>query len=305
MLKTKKIGVLMGGRSSEREVSLKSGKCISEALKSLGYIVKEIIWGTDDDLAEIVGKANPDIVFNGLHGTYGEDGAVQGFLQCLGIPYTGSDIACSAMAMDKVISKAMFQMSGIPSAEWVLASPGLKSSDLPFKLPCVVKPSLEGSSVGVTIVKEAGEFSKAISEAKNHKGVVMVEEFIEGREICTSVLGDRVLGSGEITPKNEFYDYEAKYNRDDTVYTFPPDIDSTLLEKLERVALEAHQTLGCRGYSRVDFRVRKEEVFVLEINTLPGMTNQSLFPKAAELSGHGFPEICEKILEIGWQNAQK
>ena len=214
-------------------------------------------------------------------------------------------MTASAMAMDKVISKAMFQMSGVPTADWVFATADLDSKELPFGLPCVVKPSLEGSSVGVTIVKEANGLKNAILEAQKHKGVVMVEEFIEGREICTSVLGKKVLGSGEIIPKNEFYDYEAKYNRNDTVYMFPPDIDSKVLEKVEVIALQAYESLGCQGYSRVDFRVRGDEIFVLEINTLPGMTSQSLFPKAAALSGYSFPEICEKILEHGWKQSSK
>lgn len=296
MHKDKHIGVVMGGRSSEREVSLNSGKGIAAALKERGYQVTSIDWNDKSDLAALIASSGVEIVFNGLHGTSGEDGAVQGLLKCMGIPFTGSGVMSSAIAMDKVVSKRLFQAHGLPTAKWLIAKHGMDVMSLPFGLPCVVKPSREGSSVGVTIVRQGSALPDAIKEASKYHGEVMVEEFIAGQEICTGIVGDKVVGSVEIRTKTEFYDYEAKYQRNDNEYLSPPDIDESILSNIEKVALHAHKALGCEGYSRVDFRVRQSELFLLEINTLPGMTEQSLLPKAAKLAGMDYGDLCEAIL---------
>ena len=296
MHKNKHIGVLMGGLSAEREVSLNSGRGIAAALQERGYKVTVIDWSTQNDLATLVAQSGVEIVFNGLHGTSGEDGAVQGLLKCMGVPFTGSGVMSSAIAMDKMVSKRLFQAHGLPTAKWMIAKDDVDVMSLPFGLPCVVKPSREGSSVGVTIVRQGSALSDAIREARQYHGEVMIEEFIAGQEVCTGIVGDKVVGSGEIRTKTDFYDYEAKYQRNDNEYLFPPEIDESILSNIEKVALHAHHALKCEGYSRVDFRVRNSELFLLEINTLPGMTEHSLLPKAATLSGMDYGDLCEAIL---------
>jgi D-alanine-D-alanine ligase len=286
----------MGGPGSEREVSLETGKGVLEALVGLGYQAEEIDWKPDSSLPAALEGAGIEVVWNALHGTYGEDGAVQGLLACMQIPCTGSGLLSSALAMDKIASKRVFESQGIPTPRWQIWQ---ADRELEIDFPLVVKPANEGSSVGVSLVFKKDELAAALSEAAKHQGPVLVEEYIAGSEVFVGVLGDETLGTIEVRPAKGFYDYEAKYERNDTQYLIPAPIDAGLSEALEKLALDAHHALGCRSYSRVDIRVRDNgEAYVLEVNTLPGMTGQSLMPKLAKHAGIGYPELCERILKM-------
>lgn len=303
-LRTKKIGVLMGGRSSEREVSLRSGRAIYSALKSLKYNVMAM--DMRDDLCTVLEIEQIDIAFIALHGGHGENGAVQGALEVLGVPYTGSGILASALAMDKEASKKIFFYHGIPVPSFVIVQSSKKDSSLKpqtlslkpdFELPWVVKPVSEGSSVGVGIVKERSNFRRALDEAFYYGDKVIVEKHIEGKEIQIGILNNNVLGGVEVRPSPEFYNYKAKYTSGLTEYILPPQIGKKIYERLENVALSAHKALGCRGVTRVDMRVDNDgKPFVLEVNTVPGMTETSLLPKIAKEAGLDFPVLLEKIL---------
>lgn len=286
----------MGGPSSERAVSLETGKGVHEALVSLGYQAVAVDWKPGSSLAAALEAAEIEVVWNALHGTYGEDGAVQGMLACMQIPCTGSGVLSSALSMDKIASKRVFESQGIPTPRWEIWQP-----DAPIEIQCplVVKPANEGSSVGVSVVFEKEELAAALEEAAKHRGPVLVEEYIAGSEIFVGVLGDSTLGTIEVRPAKGFYDYEAKYERNDTQYLIPAPIEEGLSEGLQKLALDAHRALGCRSYSRVDIRVRENgEAYVLEVNTLPGMTGQSLMPKLAKHAGISYPQLCERILEM-------
>jgi len=298
MITDKHIGVLLGGTSAEREVSLKSGAAVSSALKGLGYNVTDIDVGPD--VAEKLLKENIEIAFLALHGGTGEDGSIQGLLEVMGIPYTGSDVLASALAMDKVASKVMFSHYGlkVPPFE-VVTDPEAK---IGIDLPVVVKPSREGSSVGITIVKEAGELIPALREATSYEGPALVEKFIKGKEIQIGVLGDRAMGGVEVRPKTEFYSYEAKYTAGMTVYVLPPELDKETYERAREAGLQAHQALGCSGASRVDLLITEEnEIYVLEVNTIPGLTETSLLPKIAGLEEMDFPTLMEEMLRLALQ----
>lgn len=294
--KSAHVGVLMGGLSSEREVSLESGAGVLAALVERGYRASAIEWCQGSSLLELL--SGIDVVWNALHGTYGEDGAIQGTLTCLGLPYTGSGILASALAMDKVASKRIFESSGVPTPAWRLVAEGETAEDLAdVALPMVIKPALEGSSVGVSIVVQHGQIAPALELARRHRGPTLVEEFIDGAEVCFGILGDEVLESIEIRPATEFYDYDAKYRRDDTQYLLPAPLDAQVLARAETIAVAAHRALGCTGYSRVDFRISKDgDPYLLEVNTLPGMTSHSLIPKAALARGISYADLCERIL---------
>ncbi|HTM19834.1 MAG TPA: D-alanine--D-alanine ligase [Kofleriaceae bacterium] len=299
-MKTEKIGVLMGGLSSEREVSLQSGAGVLRALRERGWDAVGIDWAPGTSLPALLDGAGVDAVWNALHGTYGEDGAVQGLLACMGIACTGSGILASALAMDKVASKRIFESCGLATPRWAVIEPGATAAQVLGdweQLPLVVKPANEGSSVGVSIVRAAADLPAALELARRHQGPTLVEEFIAGAELCTGILGEQVLASCEIRPAVDFYDYDAKYVRDDTQYLVPPPLDAAVLAEVEKLALAAHRALGCTGYSRVDFRLRADGVpFLLEVNTLPGMTSHSLIPKCAAHVGIDYATLCERIL---------
>lgn len=294
-----RIGVLMGGLSSEREVSLESGAGVLAALRGRGHDVVAIDWEEGTSLPGELIENDVEVVWNALHGTFGEDGAVQGLLTCMRLPFTGSGILASALAMDKVASKRIFDAAGVPTPRWRVLSPTADAGGLDLAPPLAVKPSMEGSSVGVSIVFEAGQLDAAISLARLHHGPTLVEDYIAGAEVCVGILGDEVLGSVEVRPAAGFYDYQAKYKRDDTQYLVPPPMERSVLEPIEDAALAAHRALGCSGYSRVDLRVSERgQPFVLEVNTLPGMTSHSLIPKIAAYRGLGYAELCERILAL-------
>lgn len=292
--KNKRVGVLMGGLSSERAVSLNTGAGVFEALRGRGYDVVAIDWRDGADLGDAL--AEVDVVWNGLHGTYGEDGAVQGLCACLGIACTGSNILASAIAMDKVASKQIFEHEGVSTPPWAIVDPD-DDTLAAWELPLVIKPAREGSSVGVSVVTERAQIAGALATARALHGPTLVERYIPGTELHTSILDGEVLGSVDVVPASGWYDYQAKYERDDTQYIIPPRLDTAVLEAAEATALRAHRALGCGAYSRVDSRVDSDgRAYVLEVNTLPGMTSHSLLPKVAAYAGIDYATLCERIL---------
>lgn len=294
----KRIGVLMGGASAEREVSLKSGKAVFNALKGLGYDVVAVDVG--HDICEVLKRDGIEIAFLVLHGGYGEDGSIQGLLEVVGIPYTGSGVLASALAMDKDASKKVFLSRGIPVPPFkVVTRDAFRvTCNTGFDLPWVIKPAAEGSSIGVSIVRDKASADSAMEKALSFGDRVIVEKHISGKEIQVGILNGRVLGSVEVRPKLEFYSYEAKYTSGLTDYILPPEVEKDALRKAEEVALSAHTSLGCGGATRVDLIVdEKGDPYVLEVNTIPGMTETSLLPKIARLSGLDFPDLLEEILK--------
>ena len=298
--KDKKVAVLYGGRSTEREVSLKSGKACADALASKGYDVTLV--DVDLDLPERLRAAKIDVAFNALHGRWGEDGCVQGLLEAMAIPYTGSGVLASSLGMDKVIAKVMFASLGLAVIEYRVfprARAGeITLADLPFAMPCMVKPSGEGSSVGVHLVKDPAKLRAACVDAATYKGEVIVERYLKGPEVQVAVLDDKALGAIEIEPANEFYDYAAKYTAGTTRYHYPARIPEAHVKRVMAEAEKDHRGLGCAGVTRVDFIMAPDGTpYILEINTLPGMTATSLVPKIAGGLGITFPDLCERILE--------
>lgn len=298
VLKTKKIGVLLGGDSSERAVSLKSGMAVYNALKAKEYHVAAI--DAAKDLCRLLKKEDIDIAFIALHGGHGENGAVQGLLEVMNIPYTGSGVLASALAMDKEASKKIFLHHHIPvPAFGIVRSEMAKTTRvrINFPFPWVVKPASEGSSVGVEIVRDKSGFSKALGKALSYGERVIVEQHIRGREVQIGILNDKVLGGVEVRPSLEFYNYEAKYTAGLTEYILPPRLSSRTYEKAKDAAFSAHRALGCRGATRVDLIIDDKGMpFVLEVNTIPGMTETSLLPKIAKQAGYDFPTLIEEIL---------
>ncbi len=294
MLTDKTIGVLMGGTSAERDISLKSGASVLGALKRLGYNAKGVDVGTD--VCEVLLKENIEIAFLALHGGTGEDGSMQGMLEVLGIPYTGSGVLASALAMDKLASKKMFIHEGLRVPEFEVIRKG-ESPTLP--MPFVVKPVREGSSIGVSIVRNAEEAGAALDAALQYTGMALVEQYIQGKEVHIGILHDRALGGVEVRPLVEFYDFKAKYDTSSgTRYILPPEIDREIYEKAKDLALTAHIAIGAEGATRVDLLVdTRGEIFVLEVNTIPGMTETSLLPKIASLEGFSFDSLVEEILK--------
>lgn len=298
-LREKKIAVLMGGISSEREVSLKTGAGVVAALRERGWNVVAIDWKAGDDVAALLVDNGTEVVWNALHGTFGEDGGVQGLCACLGIGCTGSGILASALAMDKVAAKRIFESHGIATPAWKLVERAAEPATAleGWGYPLVIKPAAEGSSVGVSIVHSENEIEQALLSARSHHGPTLVEAFIDGPELHVGILDGKVLGTVEVRPKSGFYDYEAKYLRSDTEYLVPPPIDAAVLGRAEALALEAYVALGCAGHGRTDVRVNRQgEPFILEVNTLPGMTATSLLPKIAAWAGMSYGELCERVL---------
>jgi D-alanine-D-alanine ligase len=301
----RRIGVLMGGLSAEREVSLNTGAGVLAALESKGHDVVGIDWRPGTSLPGLLDESDIGMVWNALHGTFGEDGAVQGLCQVMGIACTGSGLLASALAMDKVASKRIFESHGVPTPKWALlpgAGGPADGSDAAaalagWAMPVVVKPSNEGSSVGVTVVDDAGQLAGAVALARQFHGPVIVEEYIAGTEVFVGILDDAVLGSVEVRPAGRFYDYDAKYKRNDTKYLIPPELPADVLARAERYALDAYRALGCSGHSRPDLRIAADgAAYVLEVNTLPGMTATSLLPKIAKSVGMDYATLCERIL---------
>ena len=290
-MKDKRIGVLMGGPSAEREISLRTGTAVRDALERGGYTAIGIDWTGQESPAKLLRDAKIDVVWLALHGTLGEDGCIQGLLECEHIPYTGSNVLASALGMDKVASKRIFDHFGIKTPEW-----RVWSNDFTPKFPCVVKPSREGSSVGVTIVIDPKDWPAALAAAQKCHGEVMVEQYIKGRDLSVAVLDDAVLGTVEIKPAVEFYDYEAKYQRKDTQYLVPAPLPPDADKAARDLTLAAHKALGCAGATRSDLVYDGTDVWMLEVNTLPGMTATSLIPKIAKHAGMTYEQLVERIL---------
>ena len=292
-----KVGVLLGGKSAEREISLLSGNAVLEALRGAGVDAQGFDPG-ESDLGQLA-AAKFDRVFIALHGRYGEDGCIQGALELMGIPYTGSGVMASAIAMDKWRTKLLWQTAGIPVAEHVLLEAGSDFAAVVERLglPLFVKPVHEGSSIGISKVKRAADLAAAYAEAARYDRLVLAERCIDGMEVQFPVLGDRVLPSIRIEPATEFYDYQAKYFRDDTRYRCPG-LDDAEEAALHDLVLQAFRVLGCRGWGRVDLMIdRAGQPWFLEMNTVPGMTGHSLVPMAARAAGMDFAALCLAILE--------
>ncbi len=296
----KRVAVLYGGQSTEREVSLRTGAACADGLRQMGYDV--VLVDVDREVAVRLREQRIDVAFNALHGRWGEDGCIQGLLEATGIPYTGSGVLASAMGMDKVVAKAMFKALGLAVIDYrvfpAAHAASIALSDLPFGIPCVVKPSGEGSSVGVHLVKDPTRLADACKDAATFKGDVIVERYVKGAEVNVAVLDGKALGAIEIVPANEFYDYAAKYTAGTTKYFYPARIPEAHARRVMEAAEIAHRGLGCAGVTRVDFILGTDGTpYILEINTLPGMTATSLVPKIAAGLGIPFPELCERILE--------
>jgi D-alanine-D-alanine ligase len=304
----KKIGVLMGGLSSEREVSLASGNAVLKALREKGYDAVAI--DVNRDAGEQVRKAGVGVVFNGLHGKFGEDGAIQGLLEVMGIPYTGSGVLASAMGMNKIISKMVFKAHGLLVGPYMVVEAGkrelLNEAPSIVAYPVVVKPCSEGSSVGVSLVYKHEDLRPAADLAFKYDREILIEKYIPGKEVQVGVLGERSLGAIEIVPKGSaFYDYDAKYKEGGSDHFFPARIDAEAYQRVLAAGLAAHRALGCRGYSRVDFIIDAAGApYILEVNTLPGMTATSLLPDIARGAGMPFPALVEEILRLALVSAE-
>ena len=297
-----RVAVLYGGMSAEREVSLASGAKVIAALREAGYMVTPILVG--DDLAAVLAALTPrpDAVFNALHGRFGEDGAIQGVLDWLGIPYTHSGVRASAIAMDKAAARAAFLAAGLPVAKGrVIDVAELEHAD-PLPLPYVIKPVNEGSSVGVEIVRDGSNRRAEIAANWTYGATALVEEFIPGRELTVGVMDDRALAVTEITAANAFYDYEAKYADGGSRHIIPAAMHPDAYARALEVALAAHRALGCRGATRSDFRYDDTQgepgrLVLLEVNTQPGLTPTSLLPEQAAHCGMSFPALCAWMVE--------
>jgi D-alanine-D-alanine ligase len=298
-MKSKKIGILMGGLSAEREVSLKTGEAIWAALSERGHDVVRIFVDRDLDLA--IRQERIEVAFLALHGRYGEDGCVQGMLELMGVPYTGSDVLSSALAMNKVKAKEIFRLHNLATASGYLL-PRSRAEHVAeehggFGFPAVVKPCGEGSSIGVSIAHDLAELETACEEAFRFDDQVLVERFVEGKEVSVAILNDRPLAAIEIAPGEDFYDYSAKYTAGKSEYHLPARLSPERYRGVLTQALLAHPALGCAGATRVDMIVsdRGNET-ILEVNTLPGMTPTSLLPKMAHHAGMSFADLAEEIL---------
>jgi len=297
-----RVAVLYGGISAEREVSLSTGGQVIAALREAGFDVLPIDVGADLGAVIAALTPKPDAVFNALHGRFGEDGAIQGVLDWMGIPYTHSGVRASALAMDKIAAKAVFAAAGLPIAAGRLVEmPELEAAD-PMPRPYVVKPANEGSSVGVHIVRQGDNRRVEIARSWSYGNSALVEEYIAGRELTVGVMGERALAVTEIVASHSFYDYESKYADGGSRHVIPARIDTATYDRAMQVAVAAHRALGCRGASRADFRYDDTvetpgRLVLLEVNTQPGLTPTSLLPEQAAHLGMSFSRLCAWMVE--------
>ena len=325
-----RVTVLTGGTSSERDVAIASAVQVIAALRSLGHHVavvdtargyipegdeRSLLSGSVgveppsigqlqaleqglllSGMANMAAVRNADVLFLALHGGRGEDGTLQTLLEMVGVPYTGSGRLGSAMAMDKDVSKRLFRVAGVPTADWVMAPADKASVAREFGWPVVVKPSKQGSTVGLSVVKRAEDYDEAVVVARRYDDEVMIEGFVPGRELTVGVLEGEALAVGEIIPRHEIFDYECKYTPGMSQEIFPADLPTAVTAECRRLGVVAHEALKLGGYSRVDFRLTPAgELFCLEVNTQPGMTATSLLPQSAAAVGIEFPDLCERI----------
>lgn len=299
MKRTSKIVVAMGGSSAEREISLRTGEGVMQALRGLGYDVSALDY--DERFLDGVRESRPDAVFNALHGPGGEDGHIQALLEYIGVPYTGSAVEASSLSMDKHLTKKLLAAEGLPTAAWDLFD--LSGGTLPLlpgslDLPLVVKPRFEGSSAGVTIVRTHEQWTAAMLAASKSFGQILAEEYVDGREFTCAVLGEEALPVVEIVANRDgFYSFEAKYESGGSTHVVPAQIDPDLAARLQMIALSTHRLLGLRDYSRTDFIVSGDRrPYVLEINSLPGLTPTSLLPDACAAAGITFEALVERLV---------
>ena len=294
----KKIALLSGGDSEERDISIKSGLAVYQALKNLNYEVSLI----DPKNSNLCSLVNFDAAFICLHGKNGEDGKVQSLLELLKVPFTGSASTASMLAMNKFYSKLIWNDRALKTPQFLI----LNKTNLDYKKiitklgdPFIVKPSSSGSSFGINLVKNKDDLISAFTDAFKYDSIVIAEEFIVGREFTVSILGNKSLGVLEISSKNEFYDYNAKYVSNETVFSKPTDLNPTVLEEMENIALSAFTSIGCSGWGRVDFMMDKRfNLHLIEVNTVPGMTDHSLFPLAAKHAGLSFEQTVHHIVDL-------
>jgi D-alanine-D-alanine ligase len=298
----RRVGVVMGGASGERDVSLASGRAVVEGLHEKGFDVVTIDLDRQDDWAQALRSANVDVAFLALHGRLGEDGCVQGLCEVLGLPYTGSGVLASALSMDKVKAKELFHQHNVPTPPYYTLSVQDDLTDIEeihgsFGFPVIVKPRGEGSSLGLRRANNINELVEAVAEAQAFDDDVLVERYIRAREVNVGILDGRVLGAIEVAPKSGIYDYQAKYEPGMTEYFMPARLPATRYLGVLNLAERAVRALGCTGACRVDLLVTEgENEYVLEVNTLPGMTKTSLMPKIAASAGYDFPDLCEAIV---------
>ncbi|MDI6799416.1 MAG: D-alanine--D-alanine ligase [Actinomycetota bacterium] len=303
-----KVAVLMGGRSLEREVSLKSGHRVSEALKSKGYPIIQI--DVSENLVDLLKQERPEVVYIALHGKYGEDGTVQELLEILDIPYTGPGVYSSIIGFDKAISKEIFQINSIPTAPFVSLSEGafkemgasaaLAEVIAKIGLPLIVKPARQGSALGIKYVKERGELAEALLGALSYDKKVIIEKFIKGKELAISILEEdgqpKALPIVEIVTEKDFFDFEAMYSMGETKYFVPARLSKDETKDVQELAVRVHRTLLCRDVSRVDMILSEDGPIVLELNTGPGMTETSLLPMAAEAAGVEYGDLVQRLI---------
>jgi D-alanine-D-alanine ligase len=296
-LKKKSVAVILGGDSAEREVSLRSGEAVLEALREKGYEAFPVDSG--EDAAQQLLLAGAEFAFLAVHGRHGEDGTIQGLLEMLRIPYTGSGVLASAVAMDKAVAKTVARAAGVvtPRAKVIDAQTDIDIfCNTHISYPCVVKPVREGSTLGISVAQDTTELKSAIAEAQAYDSKVLVEDFIAGREVTVGVLDGVPLPVIEVIAQSGFYDYKAKYTPGETEYLVPAPLDEKLYIEVQAAAQKVYAAVGCRGAVRVDFMLRGDEFFFLEVNTIPGMTETSLLPKAAAQEGMDFAQLVERIL---------
>jgi D-alanine-D-alanine ligase len=302
-MKAKRIGVVMGGTSAEREVSLQSGRAVSRALERAGHDVVRLELGKQNHALKMLGDAKLDVAFLALHGRLGEDGCIQGMLELLGIPYTGSSVLGSALAMDKLKSKELFRLHNVPTPPYyVFDGDAIRENILEchasFGFPVMVKPRREGSSIGLRRADNVEQLLSAVRIAKTHDESVLVERFIKGQEVTVGILNGAVLGALEIAPPDGVFDNQTKYQSDQPQYFIPPRLPEALCRGVLHLAEHAARALDVSGAARVDLIVSEgHNEYVLEVNTLPGMTQTSLLPKIAQAAGHSFVNLCEAIVD--------
>ena len=301
-----KIAILYGGESPEREVSLKSGKCVYYALRKK-YDVKLFDPSKKNFINKFL-KFNPDIVFIALHGGIGENGAIQGFCETLKIPYTGSGVLSSALCLNKIICKEILSYHKIPTPPFVVIEKN-KPIKMKFKFPVVVKPANLGSTIGVKIVYNKEQMFSAIKEAFSIDEEVFIEKYIDGKEVTVGIIGNEeieVLPIIEIRTRKGFYDYKAKYTPGESFHIIPPELPKNLIKKVENIAIKTYKVLKCSGFARMEIIIdKKNRPFVLDVNTIPGLTKVSLLPDAAKFKGISFSQLCEIILNLGLEKWKK
>jgi D-alanine-D-alanine ligase len=302
-MEIRRVGVLMGGWSAEREVSRRTGEAVADALEGRSYDVARLVWGPENpDLPDLVRSANVDAVFVALHGRGGEDGCVQGMLELLGVPYTGSGVLASALAMDKLKAKELFRLHNVPTPPYYVVGRDdldvLEQVHGSFGYPSIVKPRREGSSIGLAKVHGFDELTAAVQRALDYDEHALVERFVKAMEVHVGILDGRVLGAIEVSPKDGLYDFAAKYTPGLTEYACPPRLTPTRLRGVTNLAERAARALACSGACRVDLLVTEgENEYVLEVNTLPGMTATSLLPKIAASAGMDYASLCDAIVQ--------